>query len=122
MVNKCKICGREFIANQKTEIYCTAKCSIEGQKLRAKERSRKTGLVKTKCICCSGKGYVYQNYQNTQKDQIRKVVGLYKKGFGIREIQRKLKIRSPYTVTYYLRKANAKFAPKLQHARKMQKT
>jgi transposase-like protein len=70
--------------------------------------------VKSKCICCNGKGYVYQNYSNTQENQKRKIIELYKKGFGIREIQRTLEIVSPFTVTYYLRKANEKKSPKLK--------
>lgn len=113
-MKKCKICSIQFSPIQKTQKYCSNKCSYKAINKKAKERyNNKSGLVKSKCICCNGKGYVYQNYQNTQSELKVKIVELYKQGLGIREIQRKLKIKSPFTVTYYLRKANEKVAPKL---------
>jgi len=39
-------------------------------------------------------------------DQKGKILALYKKGFGIREIQRKLNIKHPGSVSYYIKSAN----------------
>jgi transposase-like protein len=114
-MKKCNICNKDFTQKQKTEKYCSGKCAEQGAKNKAKERyNNKDGLVKSKCICCNGKGFVFQNYANTQQELKNKIMQLYKKGLGIREIQRELKIRSPFTITYYLRKANEKQLPKLE--------
>lgn len=114
-MKKCLICKKEFQEKQKTQKYCSFTCSYKAINKKSKDRyENKDGLVKSKCICCNGKGYVYQNYQNTQQETKNKILQLYKKGMGIREIQRELEIKSPFTVTYYLRKANEKLSPKLK--------
>lgn len=112
-MKKCKICGDDFPEMQKTQKYCGQRCAYKAIANKQKNKYKKQGLVKSKCICCNGKGFVYQNYQNTQKETINKIVDLYKKGMGVREIQRKLDIHNAGTVSYYLRKANEKVAPTL---------
>ena len=64
-------------------------------------------LIKTKCICCSGKGFVFRKKRGSvTENQKKEIIKLYKKGLGIREIQRQLKIQNPYSVTYALKTAN----------------
>jgi len=60
------------------------------------------------CICCNGKGKVMVKKPVNQItfDQKGKILALYKKGFGIREIQRKLNIKHPGSVSYYIKSAN----------------
>jgi len=46
-------------------------------------------LVKKKCICCGGTGYVLGKRRGSvNEEQKKKIIQLYKKGKGIREIQR----------------------------------
>lgn len=67
----------------------------------------KKDLVQTKCICCSGKGYVFRKKRvSVTEKQKKEIIKLYKKGMGIREIQRHLKIEHPYSVTYAIKTAN----------------
>lgn len=114
-MKKCLVCKKEFKERHKIQKYCGYICSYKAMDKKARDRYKnKIGLVKSKCICCNGKGYVYQNYTNTQQETMKEILFLYKKGMGIREIQRKLKIKSPFTVVYYLRMVNRKFTPKLK--------
>lgn len=69
-------------------------------------------LVKKKCICCAGTGFVWGKKRvAVTQEQKKKIIQLYKKGKGIREIQRELKIEHPYSVSYAIKTAhdNEKF-------------
>ena len=67
----------------------------------------KKDLVKAKCICCSGKGFVFRKKRVAVTEiQKKEIIKLYRKGLGIREIQRQLKIQHPYSVTYAIKIAN----------------
>jgi len=60
-----------------------------------------------KCIACNGKGKVKRIFRQKISDKKKKeILKLYRKGLGIREIARKLKITSPYSVTYYIKTCN----------------
>lgn len=68
---------------------------------------KKIEIVKTRCICCSGKGYVLSKKRTKVTAlQKKKIILMYRKGMGIREIQRSLKIEHPYSVTYAIKTAN----------------
>ena len=47
MVKICSICDKEFIANQKTEKYCTTKCAYKAMDIKRKN----------KCCNCNGRIY-----------------------------------------------------------------
>lgn len=59
------------------------------------------------CLACRGKGKVKREYRFKPTEKHKKqILVLYRAGLGIREIQRKLKIRNPYTVSYYIKTCN----------------
>ena len=61
------------------------------------------------CIACKGKGKVKRIKRDkiTEK-QKKEILKLYRKGLGIREIQRHLKIKNPMSVSYYIKTCNIK--------------
>lgn len=60
-----------------------------------------------KCIACNGKGKVKRIVRSVLSDsQKKEILNLYRKGLGIREIQRQVKIKHPYTVSYYIKTCN----------------
>jgi transposase-like protein len=68
---------------------------------------KKKTCSEVKCIACNGKGKVKRIVRNVLSDkQKNNILSLYRKGYGIREIQRELKISHPYTVTYYIKTCN----------------
>lgn len=62
-----------------------------------------------KCIACNGKGHVTRKYRQIISQKTKsQIYKLYRKGLGIREIARMLKIKSPGSVTYAIKTANIK--------------
>jgi transposase-like protein len=63
---------------------------------------------KKRCIACCGNGYVIKlNPREKITLSIkRSVLKMYQDGYGIRETQRKLKIKSPMSVSYIIKTAN----------------
>lgn len=63
-----------------------------------------------KCIACKGKGYVLKSIPHGRLDEFEKkeILVLYRKGLGIREIQRELNIKNPCSVSYYIKNCNKK--------------
>ena len=61
-----------------------------------------------RCIACLGKGRVPrpQNSSRVSDEQKREIMKLYRKGIGFREIARRLKIKSPYSVQYAIKTVN----------------
>lgn len=65
-INKCKICGKEFIVTSRTKTICSAECRLENKKLmsrrqmqKRKEENRKL-LGTKKCEVC-GKEFAPKN-------------------------------------------------------------
>lgn len=98
----CKICKKEFTGNGIK--YCSFECAYKVI------NSRKKVLPKCKevrCIACNGKGKVKRIIRDKITDKQKKeILKLYRKGGGIREIARILKIKNPYSVTYYIKTSN----------------
>lgn len=64
-------------------------------------------IKKVKCIACKGHGYVNRvERKNISEEQKSKILRLYRKGKGFREIARLLKIKHPYSVQYAIKTAN----------------
>ena len=62
---------------------------------------------KVKCVACKGKGHVLKIIRGKVSDEQRKeILKLYRKGHGIREIARLVKIKHPYSVQYAILTAN----------------
>ena len=59
-------------------------------------------LKEYKCPICSGSGKI--EFPKSTDWNGQAVICLYKNGFGIRQIQRLLKYKSPASVQYYLKK------------------
>ena len=60
-----------------------------------------------KCIACCGKGKVKRIIRDKiSEKQKKEILKLYRKGCGIREIQRTVKIKNPYSVSYYIKTCN----------------
>lgn len=60
-----------------------------------------------KCITCLGKGKVKRIVRERISPEKKKsMLKLYRQGLGIRQIQRKLNIRNPYSVSYYINNCN----------------
>jgi transposase-like protein len=60
-----------------------------------------------KCIACKGKGVVKKLVRNkVSEKQKAEILKLYRKGHGIREIARIVKIKHPYSVQYAILTAN----------------
>ena len=91
-MKKCKICKKEFQEQQKTNKYCSNKCAYKA--IDEKRVAKSKGKVKR---------IVRLVISENQKKQI---LSLYRKGYGIREIQRALEIKHPYTVSYYIKTCN----------------
>lgn len=68
---------------------------------------KKTKLVN--CIACCGKGKVLRIIRGkVTEEQKKETLRLYRKGYGIREIARMVKIKNPYSVTYIIKTSNNK--------------
>jgi transposase-like protein len=64
-------------------------------------------MKEVRCIACNGKGKVKRIVRSSiTEKQKNEILKLYRKGLGIREIQRTLKIKNPYSVSYYIKTAN----------------
>jgi transposase-like protein len=101
----CKVCKKEFNPKQKTEKYCTTECAYTAIRSKMSDRNKK--YTQVKCIACNGKGKVNRITRNTLSEkQKRDILSLYRKGFGIREIQREVKANHPYTISYYIKTCN----------------
>lgn len=100
---KCLICNK----NEAKIKYCSNPCAYKAMDLKTKERRKKIHYVN--CIACQGKGKVKRIIRSIITDtQKKNILKLYRKGYGIREIQRELKLANPYTVTYYIKTCNIK--------------
>lgn len=101
-MKKCYICKKEFTGNGIK--YCSHKCaySVINSKRKITEKCREV-----KCIACNGRGKVKRIIRDIISDEQKKeILKLYRKGLGIREIQRFLKIKHPYSVSYYIKTCN----------------
>lgn len=98
----CKICNKEFTGNGIK--YCSFECAYKVINSRKKKKEK---CKEVRCIACNGKGKVMRVIREKITDkQKTEILKLYRKGYGIREIQRSLKIKSPYSVTYYIKTCN----------------
>jgi transposase-like protein len=71
------------------------------------KKKNKMKTKKVKCIACKGKGHVNRIVRVKISDEQKKeIYKLYRKGYGFREIARKLKIKHPYSVQYAILTAN----------------
>lgn len=99
-MKNCLVCGKEF----KGIKYCSTECAYKviDSKSKIKEKCREV-----RCIACNGKGKVKRIIRDYITDaQKKEILKLYRKGLGIREIQRFLKIKHPYSVSYYIKTCN----------------
>lgn len=104
-MKKCKNCKKDFNEKQKTEKYCSTECSYKAIDEKRYARNKTCSLVK--CIACDGKGVVKRRvYSILSDEQKKKILSLYRDGYGIREIQREVGAKHPYTVSYYIRTCN----------------
>ena len=101
----CKICKEEFEPKQSTEKYCSTDCAYTAIDLKRRNRNKR--CLEVKCIACNGKGVVKRLVRSVLTEKQKKnILLLYRKGYGIREIQRAIKVSHPYTVTYYIKTCN----------------
>jgi len=101
----CKICKEQFEEKQKNEKYCSNECSYTA--IDEKRRSRNKRCMEVKCIACNGKGVVKRIVRSVLSEKQKKdILSMYRKGYGIREIQRAVKANHPYTVSYYIKTCN----------------
>lgn len=101
----CGICKKEFKQEQKTQKYCSTKCAYKAIDLKVSARNQKCSMVR--CIACNGKGKVKRIVRSVLSEKQKKeILSLYRKGYGIREIQREAGIKHPYTVSYYIKTCN----------------
>ncbi len=104
-MEKCEICKIQFKKEQSTEKYCSTKCAYKAIDLKISERNQKCSMVR--CIACNGKGKVKRIVRSVLSDKQKKeILSLYRKGYGIREIQREVGVKHPYTVSYYIKTCN----------------
>lgn len=104
-MKKCKICKKEFQEQQKTNKYCSNKCAYKAIDEKRVAKSKKCSMVR--CIACNGVGKVKRIVRSVlSENQKKQILLLYRKGYGIREIQRELEISHPYTVSYYIKTCN----------------
>ena len=62
------------------------------------------------CIACKGKGVVKRiNTGKMSEIQKKKILIFYRKGLGIRDIARRLKVPNPYSVSYYIKTCNKNY-------------
>lgn len=103
--DNCKICKKSFKKSQRTQKYCSQPCSYKAIDLKLKKR--KQGCKMVRCIACNGKGKVKRTVRSVlSEEQKKKILNLYRQGYGIREIQRQLTIPHPYSVSYYIKTCN----------------
>jgi hypothetical protein len=101
-MKKCLICKKDFTGNGIK--YCSYECAY---KVIDSRKNKKEKCREVKCIACNGKGKVKVVIRDKISDDKKKeILKLYRKGGGIREIARMLKIRNPYSVTYYIKTCN----------------
>jgi len=99
---KCLVCGNEFVGNGIK--YCSHDCAY---KVINSKKKKKEKCEEVRCIACNGRGKVKRIIRdNISEKKKKEILKLYRKGYGIREIQRDLKIKNPYSVTYYIKTCN----------------
>ena len=98
----CLICKKEFTGNGIK--YCSYECAYKDIDSK---KNKKEKCKEVRCIACNGKGKVKRIIRdNISSKQKKEILRLYRKGLGIREIQRFLKIKNPYSVSYYIKTCN----------------
>lgn len=98
----CKICSKQFTGNGIK--YCSNECAYKVIDSRKKKVDK---CKEVRCIACNGKGKVKVVIRDKISDEKKKeILKLYRNGGGIREIARMLKIKNPYSVTYYIKTCN----------------
>lgn len=101
----CNICKNNFQEQQRTQKYCSNKCAYTAIDNKRLIKSKKCSMVR--CIACNGKGKVKRIVRFVlSENQKKQILSMYRKGYGIREIQRELEIKHPYTVSYYIKTCN----------------
>jgi hypothetical protein len=101
----CKVCKKEFNPKQKTEKYCSTECAYTAIKSKMSDRNKK--CTEVKCIACNGRGKVKRVVRSVLSEKQKKdILSLYRAGYGIRQIQREVKVAHPYTVSYYIKTCN----------------
>lgn len=98
----CKICNKKFTGSGIK--YCSTKCAYKVINSKKKILPK---CEEVRCIACNGKGRVKRIIRDKVSEVKKKeILKLYRNGGGIREIARVLKIKNPYSVTYYIKTCN----------------